>query len=436
LDLDEKLLELLPENMIERGRITLDSFLKPIKDLLHQRKLPDTPLKESQIDILLQLLSSMDTDKDPSAFRVGEREGRVVSSMLERLSGGFNHGIGRSGQLSAPQPKAPGASLMQILADQVALDAIRALGLSNVNGALVTPLSTGMSLALVLSHFKKEFNIDSILFPRIDHKSPKKAIEFVGLNDTPIPTQLVGDAVQLDSEGLEVALKLNNNCGVMITTSFFPPRESDPVKEVAKLCKEFDVPLVVNNAYGLQSEKLTKQIRSGIDAGRVDAIIQSSDKNFLTPVGASIIVSPNQDIIESISSMYPGRASATPVLQTLLALLLLGKSGYQKLRSEQRENHSYLVNRMKEIADKTGQRLLNVDNEVACAMTLDNLDTNVIGAHLYNLRVTGPRTVARGQFGSCIDDYPHDYIVMNAAIGSRKTDVLGATTKLYKELIG
>ena len=91
---------------------------------------------------------------------------------------------------------------------------------------------------------------------------------------------------------------------------------------------------------------------------------------------------------------------------------------------------------MKEIAGKTGQRVLNVDNEVACAMTLDNLDTNVIGAHLYNLRVTGPRTVARGQFGSCIDDYPHDYIVMNAAIGSRKTDVLGATTKLYKELIG
>ena len=436
MDFDEKLLELLPENLMDRGRITLESFLNPIKDLLNRRRFPDTPFQESQIDLLLRLLSSMDTDKDPSAFRVGEREGRVVSSILEQLSGGFNHGIGRSGQLSAPQPKAPGASLMQILADQVALDAIRSLGLTNINGALVTPLSTGMSLALVLSYFRKTFNVDSILYPRIDHISPHKAIEFVGLNHTQTPTQLVGDAVQMDLEGLEVALKLHNSCAVMITTSFFPPRESDPVKEVAKLCQEFNVPLVINNAYGIQSEKIMDKLRSGIDAGRVDAIVQSSDKNFLTPVGASIITSPKKEIIESISTIYAGRASATPVLQTLLALLLLGKSGYQNLRTEQKENHTYLMKRMTEIAGEVGQRVLDVENEVACAMTLDNLETNVIGAHLYNLRVTGPRTITKGQYGSCIDDYPHDYIVMNAAIGARKSDVLGATTKLYKELIG
>jgi O-phospho-L-seryl-tRNASec:L-selenocysteinyl-tRNA synthase len=293
-----------------------------------------------------------------------------------------------------------------------------------------------MSLALVLSYFRKTFNVDSILYPRIDHTSPHKAIEFVGLNHTQTPTQLVGDAVQMDLEGLEVALKLHNSCAVMITTSFFPPRESDPVKEVAKLCKEFNVPLVINNAYGIQSEKIMNQLRSGIDAGHVDAIVQSSDKNFLTPVGASIITSPKKEIIESVSAMYAGRASATPVLQTLLALLLLGKSGYQDLRTEQKENHTYLMKRMTEIAGEVGQRVLDIENEVACAMTLDNLEANVIGAHLYNLRVTGPRTITKGQYGSCIDDYPHDYIVMNAAIGARKSDVLGATTKLYKELSG
>jgi O-phospho-L-seryl-tRNASec:L-selenocysteinyl-tRNA synthase len=238
----------------------------------------------------------------------------------------------------------------------------------------------------------------------------------------------------MDSESLEVALKLNKNSCVLITTTFFPPRESDPVKEVSKLCHEFETPLVINNAYGIQSEKVMNKLSSAIDAGRVDAIVQSSDKNFLTPIGSSIIASPNESFLDSVSSMYAGRASATPILQTLIALLLLGLNGYKTLQSEQQENHALLYTRLNEIADEFGQRVLDVENDIAHAITLDGLNAKEIGAHLYNLRVTGPRAVTKGENGSCYDDYPHDYLVMNSAIGAKKTDIIGATAKLYKEL--
>jgi O-phospho-L-seryl-tRNASec:L-selenocysteinyl-tRNA synthase len=74
-----------------------------------------------------------------------------------------------------------------------------------------------------------------------------------------------------------------------------------------------------------------------------------------------------------------------------------------------------------------------VNNPVAFAITMDNLDVNEIGARLYNARVTGPRAIKKGNYGSSTDNYPHSYIVMNAAIGVRKEDVVIATTKLLKE---
>ncbi len=434
MDLERKLIDLIPENIADRGRITLDAFLSPLKDLINQSKFPDIALSELQIDLLIRLLSSMDTDKDPTASRVGEREGRIAGPLLERLSGGFNHGVGRSGQLTAPQPKAAGASLMQKLANNVALDAIRSLGLSNVHAGVVTPLSTGMSLALVCNYLRQQLGVDTIIYPRIDHTSPPTGIAFAGLRLVSIENRLVGDAVQMDIEAVKESVSNTQNCAILATTTFFPPRESDPPKELARFCKESDIPLVINNAYGIQSEEIMASIRAAIDAGRVDAIVQSSDKNFLSPVGASIIVTPLRSTIESISSGYAGRASAAPILQTLVSLLLLGLNGYQTLRKEQRANLALLQKLVKGVAESVGQRMLEVKNDIACAMTLDGLDAREIGAKIYNLRVTGPRAIPKGQYGSCINEYPHDYIVMNAAIGCRKSDIEGATAKLYKGL--
>ena len=419
--------------MVRRGRTTIDAFLAPVRDVLNRRLFPDFSLNDSQLDLMVKLLSSMDTDKDPEAVRVGEREARVFSSYVEGLAAGFNHGVGRSGQLNSPQPKAVGASIMQQVANSVALDAIKKLGLSNCRAGLVTPLSTGMSLALVLSGLRREFGITEVLYPRIDHKSPQRGISFAGLEEVCIPTCLEGDAVGIDMNAFDTAVSHTTSCAVLATTTFFPPRVSDPVKEIAKSCAENDIPLVINNAYGVQSQKIMASIRSAIDAGRVDAIVQSSDKNFLSPVGASIVVSPNPDIIEIASETYAGRATAAPIIQTLSALLALGHENYKNLQAQQEENISFLRDRLQEIASSLNQRILDVENPIACAITMDGIDVEELGGRLYNERVTGPRAIVKGGYGSSIDDYPHSYMVMNAAIGARKIDVEKATTKLYKE---
>ncbi|TFG28818.1 O-phosphoseryl-tRNA(Sec) selenium transferase, partial [Candidatus Thorarchaeota archaeon] len=358
---------------------------------------------------------------------------RVFSAYVERLSAGFNHGVGRSGQLNEPQPKAVGASLMQQIANTIALDALRKLGLSNTRAGLVTPLSTGMSIALVLGGLRRELDIKCVLYPRIDHKSPQRAISLTGLEELPIPTLLDGDAVCADIEALESTMAKTPSCAVLATTTFFPPREPDPIKQIAKLCSEHDIPLVINNAYGVQSRVIMDQIHSAIDAGRVDAVVQSSDKNFLAPVGSSIIVSPNPQIIDWTSDTYAGRATAAPITQTLAALLALGLNNYRTLQQQQLENIALLNEKMQEFSASIGQRVLQVNNPVACAVTMDGIDVRELGARLYNERVTGPRAVEKGSYGSSIDDYPHSYLVMNAAIGARKIDIENATTKLYKQ---
>ncbi|MHA2378653.1 MAG: O-phosphoseryl-tRNA(Sec) selenium transferase [Candidatus Thorarchaeota archaeon] len=434
MDIEKRLLDVIPESMTERGRVTIESVLAPLRDLLNRRSFPEKPLSDLQLETLFRLLSSMDTDKDPEAARVGEREARVASPFVERMASGFNHGIGRSGHVAAPQPKAPGTSLMQQVADRVAVDAIRKLGLSNVKDGVVLPLATGMSIALVLGALRRELDVQRVLYPRLDHVSPLRAIAFAGLEHVPIPTILEGDAVQADISEIERMLSKNESCAVLATTTFFPPRISDPVKKISRLCSDNGVPLVINNAYGVQSEAIMASICSAIDAGRVDAVVQSSDKNFMAPVGASIVVTPETNRTEWIAETYAGRATAAPVVQTLAAMLAIGREGYLKLREEQRENRAFLEKKMNEIADSVNQRVLSVENAIACAMTLDGLPAREIGVRLYGRRVTGPRVVEKGDFGSCIDNYPHNYLVMNAAIGASRTDVERATTKLYKEV--
>lgn len=40
--------------------------------------------------------------------------------------------------------------------------------------------------------------------------------------------------------------------------------------------------------------------------GRLDAFVQSTDKNFMVPVGGSIIAGYKKEFIENISKTYPG----------------------------------------------------------------------------------------------------------------------------------
>lgn len=206
------------------------------------------------------------------------------------------------------------------------------------------------------------------------------------------------------------------------------------MKEIAKIAQEHDIPHVINNAYGVQSREIMKRIKSAIDAGRVDAVVQSTDKNFLTPIGGAIVASPKQETLDEISEQYAGRATAAPATQFLAAILALGIKNYEKLRNEQEENRGYLEENLKKIAGEYGERVLNVYNPIACAVSLSKRDPQKVGGALYNLRVTGPRALGPTDYGSCCKKYPTAYITMNAAIGSRREDIEKAVQKLEETL--
>lgn len=437
----------IPENMLNRGQLVLNEFLNPIKILFEQRSVPKEPWTDDQIEFLLQTLSNMDTDKDRDAARVGEREARIASKLQLKTSAGFCHGVGRSGFLTAPQPKAPGGSIMYELSNYLARDILRNSGLPNIKEAIVVPLCTGMSLSLTLGALRPDgdekysSSKKTVLIPQVDHKSLLKSIELMGLKSKIIKGKIFGDAVRIPTKDIET--NIDNDCYAIISiTSFFPPREPDNIKEISKLAREKDLVHIIINAYGVQSPEWMKLIRSAIDAGRVDAIIQSTDKNFLTPVGGSLIASPAKENIIKISQTYAGRASATPVVNFLISMLSLGINGYQQLIEEQQQNRKLLEEKLSIVAKKLNERILEIYNPVAVALSLENLKEEhlfAIGGALYNLRVTGPRVYnpKESAFGTCCENYPTPYIVMNAAIGSKKEDIVSAVErfeKAYKQI--
>lgn len=78
------------------------------------------------------------------------------------------------------------------------------------------------------------------------------------------------------------------------------------LEEIAKLCKESDIPHVVNNAYGIQTSKCCHLIKEAARIGRVDAFVQSLDKNFMVPVGGSIVAGFDKEFIQEVGKTYPG----------------------------------------------------------------------------------------------------------------------------------
>jgi O-phospho-L-seryl-tRNASec:L-selenocysteinyl-tRNA synthase len=435
----------IPQNMLDRGQIVLNNFMKPIKTLFEQKNVPKESWSDEQIEFLLQTLSNMDTDKDSNAARVGEREARIVSKLHLKTSAGFCHGVGRSGFLTAPQPKAPGGSIMYEIANYLARDTLRNFGLPNISEAIIVPLCTGMSLSLTLGALKpnegeSKGNIKrTVIVPQIDHKSILKAIDLMGFKPKIVKGKIIGDSVRIPVEDIKESID-NDSFAIISITSFFPPREPDDIKEISKMAQERDLVHIVINAYGVQSPEWMKLIRSAIDAGRVDAIIQSTDKNFLTPVGGALIASPIKENITKISQAYAGRASATPVVNFLISMLSLGTTGYQKLIEEQQKNRKLLEERLTKVAESINEKVLDIYNPVAVALSLKNLKEEQLfslGGALYNLRVTGPRVynAKENAFGTCCENYHTPYIVMNAAIGSKIKDITSAVERFEKAYI-
>ena len=246
------------------------------------------------------------------------------------------------------------------------------------------------------------------------------------------------------------------------------------------MCAELDVGHVVNNAYGVQSRQLCALVTKAWRRGRVDGVVQSTDKNFLVPVGGAVVVSPakNGALTDAVRKNYPGRASIAPALDVLITLLSLGKNGWREKLEEREDAFEYMRERLRLTAEAHGERLLETPgNPISMGVTLsalqrdlariesgearrdgrgdgdddenDKADANeptretrrtrktsvsFFGSMLFSRAVSGTRVVVPGKtqevggitfcgFGASHDAYPVPYFTAAAALGTTREDV-------------
>ena len=198
----------IPKNHLTIGYSNYVAQSKQTNELFRHKKLPTRGWSDVDIQTLLLMLANLDTnfgqplahttnndDDGGSAVAAnrwvgcGEREGRVYANLVFQRHYGFSHGIGRSGDVTEPQPKAVGSSIIAELTKCLVLDAMKSCCHlngkakhkgrgktkeninSNINNnnnnnstikhgpvtnGIVLPLCTGMSMSLVLSSLKHQ----------------------------------------------------------------------------------------------------------------------------------------------------------------------------------------------------------------------------------------------------------------------------------------
>lgn len=282
---------------------SLASSSNKIKNLLAQRRLPDTPWTSMEIDLFLNQCAMMDSNNYENRIAVGEREARIYSQKVKDRNLNFGHGIGRSGDIDTIQPKAPGASLVAKLTNSLVKDSLELAGYQFIKGVLVLPLATGMALTLCLLHLRSvKPDAKYVIWPRIDQKTCLKCITTAGFKPIVIEGIVSGCSITTNEELIKQKIleygKENILC-VLSTTSCFAPREPDNVEAIAKICKENGINHVINNAYGVQCSKISNMINQAIKNGTVDLVVQSTDKNYLVPVGGSVVFTPEKATMKS-----------------------------------------------------------------------------------------------------------------------------------------
>uniref|UniRef100_A0A915JYK6 O-phosphoseryl-tRNA(Sec) selenium transferase n=1 Tax=Romanomermis culicivorax TaxID=13658 RepID=A0A915JYK6_ROMCU len=419
-----------------------------MKQLLRQKQIPMHSWDDLQIRYLFTYLSALDSNNFPNHTGVGEREGRVFSQIVKERHFYLSHGIGRSGDIKSSQPKATGSSIVSQLANAMALHAIHLSGIRNAKECVVVPCSTGMALTLCMLNFRRQKPAAShVLWSRIDQKSCFKSILAAGY--TPQILQLKiddnNDQLKMTLEDLEVAIEnlgVPNILCVMTTTSCFAPRIPDDIINVAKICKRLNVFHLVNNAYGLQCDKICNIVEEASRVGRVDAFVQSTDKNFMVPVGATIIGSFERSIIDSIAQLYPGRASASPLIDLVITLLSMGQDGYLELRKKRKTLFDDFKQKLSILAAKYDEKVLSTPkNTISMAMTLSKLDSALksaeitkLGSMLFTRQCSGARVVVKGQgkliegiiFEGWMSHYPNytcSYLNVAVAIGLESREI-------------
>ncbi|VDM98682.1 unnamed protein product [Thelazia callipaeda] len=431
------------EETINRSERCFDRLQRT---LLCDGCIPRKGLSVQVIEGFLIRLASLDSNNRFGGISVGagEREGRVISSLVEKLHYGFAHGIGRSGNLTEGQPKAVGSTILSTIANNLALDAIKFLGIPSTKAAMVVPVATGMSLSVCLGswrHYKPHAKF--VVFLRIDQKSCLKSIFTAGYEPIiidSVPGTETSDSLTTDLINLRTVLEKQNHeiIAVLSATSGFAPREPDNLIAVGELCKRYGVKHLVNNAYGLQSPECRKRIEEAGSSGYIDAFVQSTDKNFLVPVGGSVVATFSKKALDNIANFYPGRASMVPSRDLLITLLQIGKTGLKHLYEVQQNNFEILSTAMQDYAESIGQKVLEAkSNRISIAVTLQGWpknDQSAFGARLFSRGITGARVIQKGlikkidgyefaSFGSHSSLGNYDYINVACAIGMTTEEI-------------
>lgn len=141
----------------------------------------------------------MDSNNFYAKVGVGERESRIFSSLVTRRNFFMGHGIGRSGDVMANQPKAAGSSLLLQLARCLTVSALKQLNYEFVEDVLLLPLATGMAMVmtlLTLAEMAPEKKY--VIWSRIDQKTCLKAIKTANLIPIVVEEVIDGDALKCD----------------------------------------------------------------------------------------------------------------------------------------------------------------------------------------------------------------------------------------------
>lgn len=419
--------------------------------LITESQIPELGLPDLQIELLLHSLALIDANNYKKLTGVGEREGRVMSSIVHKRTFGFSHGIGRSGDLLEIQPKALGSAIIQRITHKLVKQTLGIFGLNKnfIKEAIVIPCATGMSIMLALRALaKRNPERKKVLWIRIDQKSAIKAVALAGLELVVVENRLEGDEVCTDMKRLEDKILDENPDKILCvisTTSCFAPRAPDNIVEVGKICLKFNIGHIVNNAYGLQSSKAIHLINETIRTnGTISAIIQSTDKNFMVPVGGSIITGPDAELVREIGKIYPGRASMGPILDIFITILSSGRKGLSNLLSNRKKlKHLFEESLKTQLPD--GFYLLKTShNDVSMAIAVPQQFSS-IGSHLFYRGISGARFIdvqnkklyqPEGEkftiegFGAHYSEYPISYLTVASAVGQ----TLEETERFLKNL--
>ena len=170
------------------------------------------------------------------------------------------------------------------------------------------------------------------------------------------------------------------------------------------------------------------------------------------------MISPSSDFITNLSNCYPGRASIAPILDMFITLLSMGQKGYIELLKERTRLVPIFREGLQRVLTSHGLTILpSAGNTISMAVSVNTLlegvdsksspaDATFVGSMLFRRNVSGCRVVARTtkitnisgyafqNWGSHINNYPHDYFTVACAIGLREQEIVQFLERLHKVL--